>query len=335
MSHIKKPTTSYKLDPSGNVKIRYSLKPLRKALSVGGIFVILSTIYIIVSTEYVTLHAENIHRLELSELQKGIIYVWVTGALLTALLWSMFKKIDYQQERIIEQRNALLLSERQAIAGMLASSVAHDINNVLTTTSLAIHMIDNNENSQPSVKKNLELVRAGHERLTNLARQLMTTGLSRAQTKTEHIILNDLLLDTIQFTKSHQDVKYCEIKVDIPAKMALLGHREMIQQLFFNLILNAGQATEGKGNIYIKASKDNLYHRVEVHDNGPGVPESQRELILEPFYTTKLTGTGLGMLSVQACVEAHKGEMHIGDSEYGGAIFEILFPHSEIHTRMN
>jgi signal transduction histidine kinase len=93
-----------------------------------------------------------------------------------------------------------------------------------------------------------------------------------------------------------------------------------------NLVLNAADAVEGRGIIEVRLSASGPQAVLEVHDNGPGIPEDQRRRIFEAFYTTKAMGTGLGLLSVKACADEHHGHVEVLSSPLGGALFRLTLP---------
>ncbi|MES2856436.1 MAG: HAMP domain-containing sensor histidine kinase, partial [Bdellovibrionota bacterium] len=92
------------------------------------------------------------------------------------------------------------------------------------------------------------------------------------------------------------------------------------------LIMNAAEATGGTGTIRVTVGSQFGVVRLSVEDDGPGIAPSLRETIFEVFFTTKRTGTGLGLLSVKTCVELHRGQIDVGDSQLGGACFTIALP---------
>ena len=97
--------------------------------------------------------------------------------------------------------------------------------------------------------------------------------------------------------------------------------------MLLNLLLNASEATGGQGRVHLKIAESGESVSFEVHDNGPGIPAQVRDRVFDPFFTTKTEGHGLGLLSVQACAEAHGGMAEVGSStELGGALFRVLLP---------
>jgi signal transduction histidine kinase len=105
----------------------------------------------------------------------------------------------------------------------------------------------------------------------------------------------------------------------------------LLRQVFGNLVRNAVDACEGAGTtpeIRIRGWVDVAHRscRVSVEDNGPGVPESVRERIFQPFFTTRSQGTGLGLAIVQKIVVMHNGRVAVHDARGGGASIQISIP---------
>jgi signal transduction histidine kinase len=91
-----------------------------------------------------------------------------------------------------------------------------------------------------------------------------------------------------------------------------------------NLVLNAVQAVSDGGTVDVSVSGGDSEAVLVVEDDGPGVPESHRERLFEPFFTTRDEGMGLGLFSVSACVEQHHGSVVVSRSRLGGACFRIV-----------
>ena len=100
----------------------------------------------------------------------------------------------------------------------------------------------------------------------------------------------------------------------------------LVDRMILNLVLNAADATKGAGKIDLRIRRKDRQVILELHDNGPGVPDQAREAIFDPFYSSKTNGLGLGLLSVRACAEAHGGSVEVKPSDLGGACFRITLP---------
>lgn len=303
------------------------IRPWRLAFAVAAVYMVCAGIYIVLSSWYVARHARTVSAVQLSEMQKGLIFVMVTSLLLGLGLAVIFRAMGRQQQKIIRQRNALLISERHAVAGMLAASVAHDINNVLTMLVNSVHFLKQSMQSSEEADTYVLRIQEANTQLTALTRRLLRAGAVQKNADAQTFDLDRVLKESLEFAKTHKAVRNCHVRVACPGRIRMFGFPDLIQQMLFNLIINAAQATEGKGMILVQVSTDDQHVRLRVSDNGPGIPGDKREIIFEPFYTTKEEGTGLGMLSVQACVEAHAGELRLADfEEQSGAEFIVDLP---------
>jgi signal transduction histidine kinase len=93
-----------------------------------------------------------------------------------------------------------------------------------------------------------------------------------------------------------------------------------------NLMINAAEASDRAGRVRFTVNRLEGGVTLSVEDNGSGIAPSLHEKVMGAFFTTKETGSGLGLTSVRSCVDIHAGTMSIGDSELGGAKFSIWLP---------
>ena len=112
---------------------------------------------------------------------------------------------------------------------------------------------------------------------------------------------------------------------------ALDGDEVLLRQAFSNLLRNAVEACAGASvtpHVVIRSEVDRAQHfsRIVVEDNGPGIPTRSREQVFRPFFTSKRSGTGLGLALVQKIVVFHNGRISVGSSELGGASLQISLP---------
>ncbi len=312
--------------PSLGKKDPVIIHPWKNAVLISIIYIVLAAVYIVVSTHYAAQHADSVEAMQASELQKGIIYVIVTGLGLLVFAGVQFRMLAFKEKKILEQRNALLISERHAVAGILASSIAHDINNVVTILDTHLERLFSEIGENEATLKRFERLRDGNKQLSVLSNRLMQAGRTNRQEKPSFFSLSRLMKQTVEFTKSHRAVQRCTVHLHCPDKLSMNGFPEMVEQMLFNLILNAAEAAKSPGRIYIDVNNHDDRFHITVEDNGTGIRPDERHHIFNPFYTSKETGTGLGMLSVKACVEAHGGDITIGDSSLGGARLTIGLP---------
>ena len=100
----------------------------------------------------------------------------------------------------------------------------------------------------------------------------------------------------------------------------------LIDQVLINLLLNAADATGGQGHLEVRLRVVGDEARLEVHDDGKGLPEGMEAQLFQPFATTKPHGTGLGLVSVRECALAHGGRVEYARSPLGGAAFSVCLP---------
>jgi signal transduction histidine kinase len=131
-------------------------------------------------------------------------------------------------------------------------------------------------------------------------------------------------------------LKSYDVKVDVIRNHQLpeiQADPEQLKEVLVNLIINACEAMEQDGSIVIEEKEDvpasGRVAVIRLTDNGPGIPESIRENIFQPFFTTKEEGTGLGLSIATRIVEEHQGQLDIRSEEGQGSTFIITLPIKE------
>jgi len=238
-----------------------------------------------------------------------------------------------------------LQAERWETMGRLTGGVAHDFNNLLTGVMLYSDLLLANLGpGERQLRRYTEEIRGAVAQATVLVRQLLVFARSKSGAA-RPISLN-------QVAETMQDLLACLIGEHIQLELHLdrsLGVAEMdpaqAEQLLLNLVLNARDAMPNGGRIVIETSNCKIEQVQDAHpifsgtpafpcvqlavsDNGCGMDEATCRRLFEPFYTTKPTGTGLGLATVQSIVTSSRGLIHV-DSEPGrGTRVMILLPQS-------
>lgn len=145
--------------------------------------------------------------------------------------------------------------------------------------------------------------------------------------------MNQVIMKSIELAKYDKRFKQMEVKTELSPTLPLLAlDTDKMQQVFFNLLLNARDAiaeTGRTGEISIQTERRDGSVIAEVTDNGPGIPTGILNAIFDPFFTTKTkgNGTGLGLAVCQSIVTAHGGRITAENrSEGAGSTFRITFP---------
>jgi signal transduction histidine kinase len=116
-----------------------------------------------------------------------------------------------------------------------------------------------------------------------------------------------------------------EVQVLVPAGVSIDADPDQLARVLTNLLINAGQAMNGKGSIWVDARREGAGTTLLVRDDGPGVPAELRGRIFEALFTTKAKGNGLGLALCRRIAEAHGGTVTLDPSERGAA-FRITIP---------
>ena len=116
------------------------------------------------------------------------------------------------------------------------------------------------------------------------------------------------------------------VDIAVTGSAIVSGDREMLQVVIQNILMNAAQAMGGKGRIDVIVTDHGADCRIDVIDQGPGMPPEVREKAFEAFYTTKHRGTGLGLPIARRVIEGHKGKIEIQVPPTGGTVVSITLP---------
>lgn len=301
-------------------------RPAPIAIMLGGLYLVFCSIYIWISGNLAAQHAGTVDELARIEAVKGLIFVLVCAGLITALAWWLLAKLSRSQNQLARNKHALLLTERRAMAGSLASSIAHDMNNILTVGCASAEMLVHSKGLDAEQAELARDINDSFNRMVDMTRRLSAMGRTGTRGDLQPGDLRQVLEDEINFARHHVRLRGCQIDLKASEPINIRLHVPMLQQMLVNLLLNAADAMKGQGNIEVQLRKDKFAAVVEVHDSGPGIPAEEREHVFEPFYTTKPEGNGLGLLSVKAAAQMHRGRVVVIESPLGGACFRVSIP---------
>lgn len=257
------------------------------------------------------------------------------------------------EELHLRQRH-LLQSEKLASLGTLLSGVAHELNNPLSNISSSSQILmEEIEEANPEYKNELlAQIEEQTDKARNIVQSLLEFSRDKEFTK-EEVPLRKLLEKTIQFVKGDIPTKVL-LNLDVAESVVIYADQQRIQQALLNLLLNAVEASEESGAIFIKArvlgmgdkidpADKPLYDRmkycgaevkadrfvdIQIADTGKGMPEEQLTRIFDPFYSTKEAGRGLGLglFIVHEIIEEHQGCIAVASAPDEGTTFLIRLP---------
>lgn len=229
-------------------------------------------------------------------------------------------------------RPQLLHTERMASIGMVASVVAHELNNALAGAFGCLQLLP--RQGDPSAQELLDAVMGELRRAAEIVRELK--GYARVEDGMAEVIRVGELVERLQrLSRYHHDAlgrpPALELRVEEPLP-ELHGNGNQLLQALLNLVRNAEQAVAEqppeRRTIELRARAGEGVVVLEVVDRGPGVPVALRNRLFEPFYSTKPAGdgTGLGLTVVQAVAAGHGGRVEVDDTPGGGATFRVVLP---------
>lgn len=228
-------------------------------------------------------------------------------------------------------QSQLLAHEKLALLQRVASGVAHEIRNPLSTVRMNLQALRARlaAPTPSAVGRDLDTVdRLLREidRLESIVAGL-TTFASPAPHRPVLSSLPRLVADTLALWEPQLHHRGVQARIDLPDDLPLVPlDTQAFQQLLVNLLVNALQALPQGGTVALHGFVEREALVLDFEDSGPGVPQPLRERIFEPFFTTRPTGTGLGLPLCRQIVEAHGGSISCVEPSAGGARFRIRLP---------
>ncbi|HMZ21429.1 MAG TPA: HAMP domain-containing sensor histidine kinase, partial [Blastocatellia bacterium] len=236
---------------------------------------------------------------------------------------------DQMRQSIKQSQTAQLKNERLATIGQMASSIIHDLRNPLATISTAAEVMRNDGLQLERRRTMLETQLRAAQRMNKMLTEILefSRGSYKLNPKTQP--LAPIVQRAAQELGAQMAQSGIALNVEVPTELTLNADGEKLARVFENLLVNSIQAMQRPegGTIEIRAARENGDWRVEVEDDGPGIPPAIRERLFEPFISHgKPGGTGLGLAIARGIVEAHGGKVSLENSQEQGARFVILLP---------
>lgn len=230
--------------------------------------------------------------------------------------------------RRIELESSQAQNARLASLGFLLASVSHEISNPLSTINSIVQILQSKRGVSREVReKGIAQIAQSTNRLLLLTRRL--TGFARVDEAMAVRFPVDTVIDEASLQLKYDSLGETVALTHQREESAIvLGHPSQIQQVFFNLFLNAAQAMKGAGTIDVATSIGaTSMLTVTVADTGPGIAPGHLDDIFKPFFTTKSGGgIGLGLAISNEIVHEHGGNIVAANKDEGGAVFQVMLP---------
>ena len=242
-----------------------------------------------------------------------------------------------------QMEEELKRADRMAAIGELAAGLAHEIRNPLASLYGSVEILKRDLPLEGTKKRLMEIVLHESERLNELIAGFLQFA-NPFVTAKESVPLRALVEHTLTLIQNCSEWKTTiTVATDIPQHVCIHGSRSQIEQILWNLLLNALQALPQGGEIQISAREKKTHSArsgsrgpikprlIEwvISDTGVGIPREHLKKIFDPFFTTKEHGSGLGLAVVYRIVEKHGGSIRVESTPGKGTTFAMVFPQTD------
>jgi signal transduction histidine kinase len=244
---------------------------------------------------------------------------------------------DVTHER--ETAEQTIESERLRAITLLAAGVAHEIGNPLNSLNIHLQLMAREmqslpEESRDSFRELLDIARNEVSRLDQIIHQFLG-ALRPAHPCLESAQLETLLRQTLDLMKNEISDRNVHLTLELPDHLpAVQVDHNQIKQAFYNILKNAVQAMPSGGALQITLSETDRFVAVAFSDAGPGISPWDLSAIFEPFYTTKSSGSGLGMMILQRIIRDHGGEIEVRTEPEHGTTVTVFIPREDRRIRL-
>ena len=232
-----------------------------------------------------------------------------------------------------------LESERFNALTLLAAGVAHEIGNPLNSLNIHLQLLERNVKklsgaARDEMQESIDVARAEINRLDSIVSQFLRAirpTHPRLQPENVNLLVDEAVRFFAPEIKDREIVVEQELRSDLPV---LQLDRDQMKQAFYNVIKNSFEAMKPGGILRIRTDMDSTHVVISFTDTGGGISAENLSHIFEPYFTTKVSGTGLGLLIVRRIVREHGGELSIQSDQGKGLVVMIRLPYIDKRVRM-
>ena len=253
----------------------------------------------------------------------------VAGQLGLAVLSArLYEDLRRSYAELAQAQKDLIDRERLAALGELSASIAHEVRNPLGVIFNSVGSLKRILKPEGDAALLLDIIGEEAERLNGMVGALLDYS-RPIQPSVQPLPLRPLLEEALgaarqQIGPSSEQVK---VQMRVAAEVATVrADGRLLRQALINLFLNAYQAMPRGGQLEVRAAEADGSVELAIRDSGPGIPPDAREKVFQAFFTTKATGTGLGLAVVRRIVEGHGGSIGLGEDAKNGAEFRLRLP---------
>ena len=248
------------------------------------------------------------------------------------------QKVESRTQELRRAQAETMRGEKLASVGLLASGVAHELNNPLTGILTFSHLLRQKMPDKSADAEDMDLVIRETKRCAAIIKRLLDFAREK-QPEKKFTDVNQVIDDTVRIIERPAYLRDIDIALDLDRSLPPIWiDADQIKQVIMNMLVNAQHAVEEKGNITIStrrardprapADADKSMLEISIVDTGCGIPEENLRRIFDPFFTSKAVGkgTGLGLSVSHGIVEAHGGLIEVESKIGEGSKFRVFLP---------
>ena len=248
------------------------------------------------------------------------------------------QRVDSRTQELRRAQAETMRGEKLASVGLLASGVAHELNNPLTGILTFSHLVRQKMPDKSADAEDMDLVIRETKRCAAIIKRLLDFAREK-QPEKKFTDLNQVIDDTVRIVERPAHLRDIEISVDLDRTLPQIWiDADQIKQVVMNMLVNAQHAVEEKGSITVTtrrakdpraaATEDKPMVAISIVDTGCGIPEVNLRRIFDPFFTSKDVGkgTGLGLSVSHGIIEAHGGLIEVESKVGEGSTFRVYLP---------
>jgi signal transduction histidine kinase len=246
----------------------------------------------------------------------------------------LIQNVDQTQSELQKSRESLLQAEKLALVGKLAAGMAHSIRNPFTSVKMRLFSLNRSLEFTDTQKEDFDVISEEIRHIDTIVQNFLEFS-RPPKLKIQSISPSIVVDQAVQLLKHRLKSYDVEVKIERERNLSEIdADPEQLKEVLVNLVVNACEAIEKGGSIVIREqeaitpSQERLAV-IRVSDSGPGIPESIRDKVLQPFFTTKEDGTGLGLSIAVRIIAEHQGRIDIESNPSGGSTFIISLPLKE------
>jgi two-component system, sporulation sensor kinase E len=230
-------------------------------------------------------------------------------------------------------------SERLNALTLLAAGVAHEIGNPLNSLHIHLQLMERKaqeleHNAKTELQQSIDVARSEVRRLDSIVTQFLR-AIRPSQPRLHPENVNAIVEEAVRFFMPEIQDRDMVVEQELRADLPLLQlDREQMKQAFYNVIKNSLEAMKRHGTLHIRTDLDDKHVIVSFTDTGSGMSAENLSRVFEPYFTTKPSGSGLGLLIVRRIVREHGGELSVESTQGEGLTLAIRLPYVERRIRM-